>query len=571
MTASDSTEDLAAQARLVSALRDAVVSVAGGKRAALIETHISYVLLTGQFAYKIKKAVGLGFLDFRTLAARRFYCQEELRLNRRFAPELYLDVIAITGSVEAPALGGNGAVIEYAVKMREFPQDALASRALVRDEVSASDIDALAAKVAAFHRAACVASLGGPFGAPASVLRIALQNFTQIRAVLDTAAEIADLDALAGWTAREYAACAAALVRRRDDGFVRECHGDLHLGNIARIDGELTLFDCIEFNVEMRWIDVMSEVAFTMMDLQDRGRAEFAHRFLNDYLEISGDYDGLSVLRFYLVYRAMVRGKIVLLRAAQLEPGDAKAAALVEYRGYLNLAKRYAQPSRSAIVITHGLAGSGKTTLSQVLLEMIGAVRIRTDVERKRSQGLRATARDHACIDEGLYAPEATRETYLRALELARCATATGYVAIVDATFLKRWQRQLFRDLAAELGIPFGIVTFVTSEATLRERIMRRLQDANDASDADLAVLEHQMQTQEPLASDELADTVVYDGQTPLVEAHSPARWRGILDRLAPARCTVAAERAATPDVVESRPGGEKIVPHQMFTGLLAR
>ena len=538
MTASDSREDLAAQARLVSALRDAIVSVAGGKRAALIETHISYVLLTGQFAYKIKKAVGLGFLDFRTLAARRFYCQEELRLNRRFAPELYLDVIAITGSVEAPALGGNGAVIEYAVKMREFPQDALASRALVRDEVSASDIDALAAKVAAFHRAACVASIGGPFGAPASVLRIALQNFTQIRAVLDTAAEIADLDALAGWTAREYAACAAALVRRRDDGFVRECHGDLHLGNIARIDGELTLFDCIEFNVEMRWIDVMSEVAFTMMDLQDRGRAEFAHRFLNDYLEISGDYDGLSVLRFYLVYRAMVRGKIVLLRAAQLEPGDAKAAALIEYRGYLNLAKRYAQPSRSAIVITHGLAGSGKTTLSQVLLEMIGAVRIRTDVERKRLHGLVATARDRAGIDAGVYAPEATREAYRRALELARGATAAGYVVIVDAAFLSHWQRQLFRDLATKLGLPFVIVTFVANEATLRQRIVRRLHDASDASDADLAVLEHQLQTQERLAPDELVDTVAYDAEAALDEAQSRARWQAVLDRLAPARST---------------------------------
>ena len=545
VTAPVAAASLAVQARLVSALREN--SGAEGKRVVLIETHISYVLLTGQFAYKIKKAVELGFLNFSTLAARRFYCEEELRLNRRLAPKLYLDVVGITGSVEAPFLGGTGPVIEYAVKMREFPQQALASRALARGELSAAQIDGLAAKVAAFHHTACVASIGGFFGAPENVLRTALQNFTQIRLLLDTDAEVADLDALAAWTERQHAACAAAMVRRRGEGFVRECHGDLHLGNIALVDGELTIFDCIEFNEEMRWIDVMSEVAFAAMDLRDRGRPDFAHRFLNAYLEITGDYDGLSVLRFYLVYRAMVRAKISRLRAEQLGPGDAKAAVLAEYGGYLNIASHYAQPPRPAIVITHGLAGSGKTTLSQALLEMIGAVRIRTDVERKRVHGLPAAARDRTGIDAGLYAPEATRQTYLRALQLARAATAAGCRVIVDATFLKRWQRRLFRDLAAELGIPFIVVTFVAEDATLRERISRRLHDAREASDADLAVLEHQVQTQEPLAPDELLDTVVYDAQAPLDQAQQPTRWRGVLDMLAPA----ASPGAAGPTSVE--------------------
>ena len=323
------------------------------------------------------------------------------------------------------------------------------------------------------------------------------------------------------------------MARRRGEGFVRECHGDLHLGNIAYCDGELTIFDCIEFNEEMRWIDVMSEVAFTVMDLRDRGRPDFAHRFLNAYLEITGDYDGLSVLRFYLVYRAMVRAKISRLRAEQLVPGDAKSAALAEYRGYLNIAKQYAQPLRPAIVITHGLAGSGKTTLSQVLLEMIGAVRIRTDVERKRLYSQPAAACDRTGIDAGLYAPEATRETYLRALQLARGATAAGCKVIIDAAFLQRWQRRLFRDLASELAIPFIIVDFVAKGATLRERIGRRLQDAHDASDADLAVLAHQLRTQEPLAPDEQGDTHVYDTHAPLGEAQLPARWHGVLDRLA--------------------------------------
>ena len=260
----------AVQAKLVSALRDAISGV-GGRHAFLIETHISYVLLTGQFAYKIKKAVELGFLDFRSLAARRLDCEEELRLNRRLAPKLYLDVVEIKGSVEAPALGGAGPVIEYAVKMREFSQEALASRMLARGELSAAHIDALAAKVAAFHQSACVAAIGGPLGTPENVLSTALQNFVQIRPLLDTHAEVADLDALAAWTQHQHAACAASMVQRRGEDFVRECHGDLHLGNIAFFEHELTIFDCIEFSEGMRWIDVMSEVAFTAMDLRDRG------------------------------------------------------------------------------------------------------------------------------------------------------------------------------------------------------------------------------------------------------------------------------------------------------------
>ena len=234
---------------------------------------------------------------------------------------------------------------------------------------------------------------------------------------------------------------------------MREGHGDLHLNNIAVIDGEVTVFDCIEFNDELRWIDVMSEVAFTTMDLADRGRPDLAHRFVNAYLELTGDYAGLAVLPFYLVYRAMVRAKIACLRSGQLPAGDERAALVAEYRGYVDLATHYARPPRPAILVTHGLSGSGKTTLTQGLLEAIGAIRIRTDVERKRLHGLDAQARSGSGLDEGLYTADATERTYRRALELAEGVAAAGGVAIVDGTFLKRWQRDLFRARAAELGV----------------------------------------------------------------------------------------------------------------------
>ena len=331
---------------------------------------------------------------------------------------------------------------------------------------------------------------------------------------------------------REHALRLAAFERRKADGFVRECHGDLHLNNIAVIDGEVTVFDCIEFNDELRWIDVMSEIAFTTMDLADRGRPDLAHRFVNAYLERTGDYAGLAVFPFYLVYRAMVRAKIACLRLGQLPPGDERTALVAEYRGYVDLATHYARAPHPALVVTHGLSGSGKTTLTQGLLEWIGAIRIRTDVERKRLHGLDARARSGSGLDEGLYAADATERTYRRALELAEAVAAAGGVAIVDGTFLKRWQRDLFRARAAELGFPFVILAFTASDATLRARIVERAQRATDASEADLGVLDGQLRTREPLAADERAYVVDIDAEAPPERSRDPATWRAVCARL---------------------------------------
>lgn len=520
------------QARLVAALANPARFGPACTSVTVLETHISYVLLTGKHAYKLKKAVDLGFLDFTTLASRRFFCEQELRLNRRLAPELYLDVVAITGTIDEPVIDGKGPVLEYAVKMREFPQDALASRVLDRNELGVADIDMLAAKVAAFHATSQKAAADSAFGAPETILRAALANCKSLLAGAASPAERRTIEALHTWTEREHAARNAAFRGRREGGFVRECHGDLHLGNIAVIDGEVTIFDCIEFNEQMRWIDVMSEVAFTAMDLQDRGHAELAHRFVNAYLEITGDYAGLSVLRFYLVYRALVRAKIALLRAIQLPPGEARAPLYAERDGYLRLAEAYARSPEPAILITHGITGCGKTTLSQALLEQIGAIRIRTDVERKRLHGLAPTARSDAATARMLYGADATRRTYDHVLHLAASVAAAGFVAIVDGTFLRRWQRDRFRRLAAELGIPFVIVAFSASEGVLRRRVAERARRGTDASDADVAVLEHQLGVRQSFGADEVGDIVTYDAAAPLADARSPHAWSAVIDRI---------------------------------------
>jgi uncharacterized protein len=520
------------QARLIGSLRNPALygPLCTGVR--VIETHISYVLLTGRYAYKIKKAVSLPFLDFTTLAARQFYCVRELELNRRLAPSIYLDVVPIAGTVADPRIGGNGPAIEYAVKMIEFPQDALLTAALARGELTPAHVDALAATLAAFHASAAVAPAASRFASAPAILELAVENFTEIEPLLEHDSDRRELTALRRWTEREHAARASLFADRQRLGFVRECHGDLHLGNIALVDGKVTIFDCIEFNDDMRWSDVMADVAFLTMDLRDRGRADFAARFLNAYLELTGDYAGVQVLRFYVVYRAMVRAKIAYVRASQTNDPDARRGKVAEYREYLTMAKRCTESSGHGIVITRGPTGSGKTTRTGTLVELLGAIRIRTDVERKRLHGLAPQSRSGSALNEALYSEAETERTYSHVASLAQTLVRAGYSVIVDGTFLKRRQRQQFQGLADALHVPFTIVDFVASEATLRRRVGERHAAGVDASEADTTVLGHQLRTVEPLTADERAASVTYDADAPLEPSSSVGSWRRVVERL---------------------------------------
>jgi len=499
---------------LLAALRDPACYPHPAEPVELIETHISWVLLAGEYAYKLKKPVSLGFLDFGTLKARRHYCEEELRLNRRTAPDLYLAVVPITGQPAAPRMGGTGEAIEYALKMKRFPQEALADNVARRGELGAVQIDAIAAAFAAFHAGAPVAPEGSAFGAPDRVAAPALENFEHIGALAADRDDAAQLQRLRSWTLNESSRLRETFAARKRDGFVRECHGDLHLRNIVFLDGRPVPFDCIEFNPELRWIDVMNEVAFLVMDLLEHGLNAAAWRFLNAYLETTGDHAGLRVLRYYLVYRAVVRTKIACIRAHQ--PGAdpaARGASDRQYRDYLALAESLTAPGRRALIVMHGLAGSGKSTVAQAMLERLGAVRLRSDVERKRLHGLAAQARTHADPYAGIYAPESTRLTYDRLKLLVREIIESGYPAIVDAAFLWRAERDVFRALARELKARFLIASCRAPEAVLRRRVARREAAMKDASEAGVAVLENQIATQELLSPDELAQAMPIDSE----------------------------------------------------------
>lgn len=487
------------QRTLVGRLTDPAFHGPQCRHVRVIETHISYVVLTGAFAYKIKKAVDLGFLDFTTLAARRFFCQEEIRLNRRLAPSIYLDVVTITGTAWQPIFNGPGAAIEYAVRMREFPSHALMTAVIARGGVTAGQIAALGERIASFHGAARRALPHTRFGTTTDVLALATENVRDVATFAADPVMQRAVAALGAWTLRQHARLEPLLDRRRRDGFVRECHGDLHLGNVAMIDNLAVPFDCIEFNERMRWSDVMSDVAFLSMDLQAHGRGDLADRFLNRYLEESGDYEGLGVLRFFVVYRALVRAKVAMLRAAQTVGPSSRAAEQAAAARYLRAATRAARDVSPAVIITHGFSGSGKTTVASRVAAELRGIALRADVERKRLFGLNRLARTGATIAAGIYSPDATRRTYDRLAALTRSVVESGYVALVDASFLKRWQRDRFRSLARAAGLPFVVLDCAAPIRTLADRVAARAARADDASEAGREVLAHQIDTAEPL------------------------------------------------------------------------
>jgi uncharacterized protein len=479
----------------------------------ILETHISWVFLAGRYAYKVKKPVDLAFLDFTTLEKRRYFCEEELRLNRRLASQLYLDVVEIRGTPAQPRIGGSGPVLDYALRMRRFPQEALASRLLADGRLAPELVDALALRIARFHADLPPAPPDLPFGTTECALCDACQNFEQIAAMLQGSGCDDPLSGLGDWTEREFMLRYNDFRDRHLAGTTRECHGDLHLRNIVLIDGELVPFDCIEFNAGLRWIDVMNEVAFLFMDLMDRGASQLAWRFLNAYLEANGVYSGLSVLRYYVVYRALVRAKVHLMRSRQADVGLPESARLENaYRAYVGLAQRCTTLGRPGIVVMHGFSGSGKSTIALSLVEELGAIRIRSDLERKRLHGLAPLARSRSAVSSGLYGQDATQATYARLAEAARVVVASGYTAIVDATFLLRAQRAELCEVAANAGVPIVLIDVCTPERLLRARILSRMGQPRDPSEANLDVLQHQLATAEPVVEQEALPVVTVDG-----------------------------------------------------------
>jgi aminoglycoside phosphotransferase family enzyme/predicted kinase len=470
---------------LITALLDWARQEYGSDTVELLETHISWVLLAGDYAYKIKKPVILPFVDYSTLEARRIFCEKELVLNSRYAPDLYLETVPIGGSIEAPRLGVKPA-IEWAVEMARFNEKWRLDHVCDRGELTPLLISDLVLTVVDFHRRAAEAPPESRFGEPEQILKPALENFEELYNLLPEEKPL--LTGLEEWTRGEFERRLPNFEDRKAARRVRECHGDMHLKNIVLLNGRPTPFDCIEFNDDFRWIDQANELAFIYEDLLEHRRPGLANWLISEWLAATGDFDILNVLPFYSTYRALVRTKVAAIR------GD-----FAEAREYLEIAGRLCCRRKTSLMITFGLSGSGKTTSSAACLladQTANIVRIRSDVERKRLFGLAPGEASRGAI----YTPEATKKTYSRLEELAKTALKAGWSVILDAAFLKRVQRERFQTLAANMHLPFAILACEAPPGELRRRLAARV---NDASEATPEVLESQMEWAEELTDEE--------------------------------------------------------------------
>ncbi|NEX62336.1 bifunctional aminoglycoside phosphotransferase/ATP-binding protein [Noviherbaspirillum galbum] len=529
---------LQAQADLIDAVAASLRRE--GHAVAEFETHLSRILVAGGLAYKFKKAVRYDFVDFSTLEGRRFFCQEEVRLNKRLAPRLYLDVVAVSLDEDGVTLAGQGRPLEYAVRMRAFEQQAIWTGRIAEAGIAESEIDQIAVLLARFHAAAARAPEASDWGKPAQIESTSEENLSTLTSLADGSAERADqhlpldesqrrffqeaLADLEDWESAQRSALRPAWLERARNGMVRECHGDLHCGNILTTAHGIEVFDCVEFSAELRWIDVMNDLAFLLMDLAFLGAQRVAFRVLNRYLEETGDYGGLQVLHYYVVQRAVVRAKVSMLRAAQ-GLNDTNGKALRQGLAYLAFARGQVRRARPSLMITHGCSGSGKTTFARNAAASLGAILIRSDVERKRLHGLPANS--HAG-PPSLYERDATLRTYARLAALARSCLVAGYPVIVDAAFLERWQRSGFLALAGELELPAIMFDMSTDAETMRGRLRERARRGNDASDAGIEVLDRQLAHAEPVDASEAFRRIAVDtnGRNPaaaIEEAYATA------------------------------------------------
>jgi aminoglycoside phosphotransferase family enzyme/predicted kinase len=475
----------------------------------LVETHISWVFLTGDYVYKVKKPCSLGFLDFSTLERRHECCLEEVRLSGRFAPDLYLGVVPITGSRDRPRIEGTGEPIEWAVKMRQFDESGRLDRLFDDGRLTPADCARLGTEIAHAEQRLAVADPAEPWGTAALFLSTVVMNLDQVRRARPEAAD--RVGALHAWFAREVDRLRPLLEARIAAGKIRECHGDLHLANIVLHDGRMMAFDGIEFNASLRWIDVASDVAFLAMDLESRGRPDLAAHVVSSWMEAADDHAAAGVMTLFMVYRAIVRGAVAAIRQGQaIDAGDSATAASAgaESDRYLALAARLTGAPRPMLVVTSGASGSGKTTAAAAIVGACRAVRLRSDVERKRLAGMEANDRPgDAATTASLYAPTMTARVYARLAAVADTLLAAGRSVVVDAACTLRSQREMFGAVARARGCPIVWLEFDIPAADLLARVSRRQAEGHDASDATTDVVHAQLAAREPITADELART----------------------------------------------------------------
>lgn len=484
----------------------------------LLQTHISYVLLTGDFAYKLKKPLDFGFLNYSTLEKRKFYCYEELRLNQRGAPDLYLEVLPIYQAGDRFQLEPAGEPGEYAVKMRQFPQETLLSAMYDRGEVTEELVIQLAQVIADYHARSETNDYIRTFGSIPAIRQSIDENYDQTETYIGGPQTQVQFDETRAYTDRFFATEIALFEQRVKSDRIRECHGDIHLRNICYWQNKLHLFDCIEFNEPFRFVDVMFDIAYIIMDFAIRDRPDLSALFLNTYVEQTGDWEGIAVLPLYVSRQSYVRAKVTSFMLGDPGvPAEAKAEASESAAQYYRLAWECARSRQGRIVLMSGLSGSGKSTVAGMLARQMGAVHIRSDAVRKHLAGIALDARGDESGEtfSGIYTPEMTQKTYDRLIDLGVTLAKRGETVILDATFDRLSHRQNALSRAQDAEMPLHVLSCDADIDLLKSRLQAR---QGDIADATVKCLGDQQRLFEPLTDTEKQWAIAIDTQLELEE-----------------------------------------------------
>lgn len=464
-------------------------------RVELIQTHVSWIFLTDTHAFKLKKPVNFGFLDFSTVDLRHFYCNEELRLNRRLSPDIYEAVVELRELPAGAAFHGCGPVIDHAVMMKRLPAGQMLDRLVESGKVTVADMERIAVVISTFHAEAARSEYISTFGSREQILFNWRENFDQLRQFSATTLPAADLETIQSWVCAFAESHGELFDRRAANGFIRECDGDLHLENICLLDGTPYIFDCIEFNERFRFCDTAADIAFLLMDLDVHNRSDLSAAVISAYRAASGDFEMTELIDFYKIYRAVVRGKVESFRLNDvgISPAD-KQAAQRRAISYFRLARGYIERLRLPLTlfITCGTTGCGKSTLAGQLSFELGIKAVNSDFIRKKIAGLPPETAVHDNYGEGLYAVAVSELTYRELERMAEDELAAGNPVIVDAGFRDATQRKKFAALAARHKSRYIILLVSCNPEEQRKRLVMRSAAGASVSDGRIELLEQQ-------------------------------------------------------------------------------
>ncbi len=475
-----------ASPELVEAMQQPKFYPHGPRKVELIQTHISYVFIAGKYVYKVKKELNLGFLDFTTLEKRQYYCQQELELNRRLAPDIYLEVVAIFSDQEGRFLLGTGSeIVEYAVKMKKLPENRMLKRLLAAGKIDLAFMSRLAQKIAAFHGEAATGGKIDLMGCPETIRRNHEENFLQAAPFINVTIPFYKFDFIKAYSFNFIEKNMALFKKRIATGRIRDCHGDLHLEHICLLNKVIVVYDCIEFNERFRYEDVAAEVAFLAMDLDDNGYFQHAEAFVKAYTINSGDGDIAPLLNFYKCYYAYVRGKVMSFELNDRDISEKEhQSALTSAGHYFDLAYNYASRlDRPTLIIMSGLMGTGKSVLANSLASLLGADVISSDLTRKELFRVEPTARHYEDFGQGIYRNDLSLEVYDKLREIAVARIKAGKSVIIDASFKKRGERMAAFATAQLLAVDFFVLECTCPEKIIRNRLARRQADDAEISD----------------------------------------------------------------------------------------